>query len=84
MNSTVLRTLVAPFTGAWIEISSGPGTRCVIFVAPFTGAWIEISLLRVSDVQVLVAPFTGAWIEICSGKEEHMWDGGRSLHGSVD
>ena len=35
--------MVAPFTGAWIEIRITKG-RLVIKtpVAPFTGAWIEI------------------------------------------
>ena len=34
--------LVAPFTGAWIEIFRSLGHHPVILVAPFTGAWIEI------------------------------------------
>ena len=33
---------VAPFAGAWIEISSNPKSSTVICVAPFAGAWIEI------------------------------------------
>ena len=40
---------VAPFTGAWIEISfvarHYPGW---IRVAPFTGAWIEIGIIRIT------------------------------------
>ena len=36
---------VAPFTGAWIEISDlKDKTLCFSSVAPFTGAWIEIDL----------------------------------------
>ena len=35
--------LVAPFTGAWIEIKRFFLSTPFIFVAPFTGAWIEIS-----------------------------------------
>ena len=34
--------LVAPFTGAWIEISSRSRPWWIREVAPFTGAWIEI------------------------------------------
>ena len=35
--------MVAPFTGAWIEINiSITYTCCNTEVAPFTGAWIEI------------------------------------------
>ena len=37
--------MVAPFTGAWIEIRR---SRKAVFgnrVAPFTGAWIEIMMV---------------------------------------
>ena len=34
--------LVAPFTGAWIEIPCNISFARVSIVAPFTGAWIEI------------------------------------------
>ena len=34
--------LVAPFTGAWIEMCQGTARRRWPLVAPFTGAWIEI------------------------------------------
>ena len=34
--------MVAPFTGAWIEILAGTNRPLVTIVAPFTGAWIEI------------------------------------------
>ena len=38
------RTVVAPFTGAWIEIKSVQGgITAGGWVAPFTGAWIEIA-----------------------------------------
>ena len=33
---------VAPFAGAWIEISALTGTFTPRCVAPFAGAWIEI------------------------------------------
>ena len=35
-------TEVAPFTGAWIEMSSHSSKSASAEVAPFTGAWIEI------------------------------------------
>jgi len=38
----VLARLVAPFTGAWIEMSTPASCRAASTVAPFTGAWIEI------------------------------------------
>ena len=34
--------LVAPFTGAWIEIFTHRSISSALIVAPFTGAWIEI------------------------------------------
>ena len=34
--------MVAPFTGAWIEIIGVPCLYLRRLVAPFTGAWIEI------------------------------------------
>ena len=34
--------VVAPFTGAWIEIFFLRDRHQPILVAPFTGAWIEI------------------------------------------
>ena len=37
-----LQGIVAPFTGAWIEIARYCWARYDLVVAPFTGAWIEI------------------------------------------
>ena len=34
--------VVAPFTGAWIEINAESAELSDKTVAPFTGAWIEI------------------------------------------
>ena len=38
-----LGRLVAPFTGAWIEITKIMRRQISGLVAPFTGAWIEIT-----------------------------------------
>ena len=35
-------TGVAPFTGAWIEMTMSRVDGAAVGVAPFTGAWIEI------------------------------------------
>ena len=60
----ILSLEVAPFAGAWIEISTVREVRDAVSVAPFAGAWIEIQ----SHVNLyngfFVAPFAGAWIEI--------------------
>ena len=39
----MINVLVAPFTGAWIEIDKCLDIEVVRKVAPFTGAWIEIN-----------------------------------------
>ena len=36
-------SVVAPYTGAWIEIHSHSVNLSNTHVAPYTGAWIEIS-----------------------------------------
>ena len=55
---------VAPFVGAWIEISIFEYRLSSLAVAPFVGAWIEIHDNRIIKVEESVAPFVGAWIEI--------------------
>ena len=40
------RILVAPFVGAWIEMTDDLTTWKPISVAPFVGAWIEIGHVR--------------------------------------
>ena len=61
--NTYTRT-VAPFAGAWIEISYYLILLSYITVAPFAGAWIEIQTRELYDWKAIVAPFAGAWIEI--------------------
>ena len=34
---------VAPYAGAWIEISLNPFVFAKILVAPYAGAWIEMA-----------------------------------------
>ena len=42
-----LPLVVAPFAGAWIEISKAIGRSDRCLVAPFAGAWIEIGMTDV-------------------------------------
>ena len=63
-ETAIHEPLVAPFTGAWIEIISWAFPRQTSSVAPFTGAWIEIIMMKAPGGTAIVAPFTGAWIEI--------------------
>ena len=77
-------SLVAPYTGAWIEIRLLMPCWAGRCVAPYTGAWIEI-VISVMVVHFLhVAPYTGAWIEISPSWYLFVSLAGRSLHGSVD
>ena len=46
----IQRLLVAPFAGAWIEISDSYPNAGVQDVAPFAGAWIEIGDTLVADM----------------------------------
>ena len=55
---------VAPYAGAWIEISSVCFTFIVTPVAPYAGAWIEIYYRPQGAEPLKVAPYAGAWIEI--------------------
>ena len=75
---------VAPFTGAWIEITWLNPIVILTKVAPFTGAWIEIQTGSGNHQSENVAPFTGAWIEIVTLIMVLDVPLGRSLHGSVD
>ena len=38
----IIRLLVAPHAGAWIEILDKGGEKGVSYVAPHAGAWIEM------------------------------------------
>ena len=76
--------LVAPFTGAWIEIGTAYKIEGDRYVAPFTGAWIEMTISLTISGRTRVAPFTGAWIEILTYRAGTANPGSRSLHGSVD
>ena len=56
--------VVAPHTGAWIEIDIKGFVLSVVHVAPHTGAWIEIASATGLPLSPRVAPHTGAWIEM--------------------
>ena len=63
-----LRRLVAPFTGAWIEMSGffrqiRAGQRRTLHGCVDWNLYIHIY----GKMETLVAPFTGAWIEILTG-----------------
>ena len=41
-NTKLQNIIVAPFVGAWIEMSASALTCACAWVAPFVGAWIEM------------------------------------------
>ena len=77
--------MVAPFTGAWIEIVYCLCTLLVgfVLVAPFTGAWIEIPVDYGAYVchQSLPSRERGLKLLLPANVERYSR---RSLHGSVD
>ena len=75
---------VAPFAGAWIEISPSAADGRGGPVAPFAGAWIEMISSACVSVGLVVAPFAGAWIEIRIPHGPARPYRRRSLRGSVD
>ena len=55
---------VAPYAGAWIEITCFYASHCRPRVAPYAGAWIEIATVPGATGNQHVAPYAGAWIEM--------------------
>ena len=77
--------LVAPFTGAWIEMQCCLNSQFSrVIVAPFTGAWIEIITSKSIIYINQVAPFTGAWIEIIPDKSKLLEGASRTFHRCED
>ncbi len=77
------KSVVAPFTGAWIETSSAMAHDTSAPVAPFTGAWIET--VNMADV-----PEGGGSRPSRARGLKRVWQEnaeqqrGRALHGRVD
>ena len=64
MSRVRLAWRVAPYAGAWIEISLLYSPTPSRNVAPYAGAWIEISPCTPRKATAAVAPYAGAWIEM--------------------
>ncbi len=45
LKADLLALVVAPYTGAWIEITIARQLMLLYLVAPYTGAWIDKSNL---------------------------------------
>ena len=83
-RSTDCFLLVAPFTGAWIEIYCFPHQAGTSFVAPFTGAWIEILQLQYLNIYQNRRSLHGSVDWNFSFASFSKAFSCRSLHGSVD
>ena len=79
-----MRSAVALFTRAWIEITAFCLDNANYRVALFTRAWIEIASQNYKDHVPLVALFTRAWIEIFLLNFMLSQDNCRPLHEGVD
>ena len=56
---------VAPFTGAWIEMTLSPAQAMIVAAShPSRVRGLKSKCLEALRLGILVAPFTGAWIEI--------------------
>ena len=80
-----LALTVAPYTGAWIEISAGASTSgSPIWSLPTRERGLKSIATTAAPNATVVAPYTGAWIEIFGQALCRSDRYGRSLHGSVD
>ena len=66
--TTVLDSLVAPFTGAWIEIRKRSRVVRTGKSLPSRERGLKSQVAVSNYMHVIVAPFTGAWIEIGCGR----------------
>ncbi|WP_404351873.1 hypothetical protein [Caproicibacterium sp. XB2] len=76
--------MVAPYTGAWIEITLYWYIRGKPLVAPYTGAWIEIIYFSALLPLLLSLPTRERGLKCRWGRRKRRWSNCRSLHGSVD
>ena len=76
--------IVAPFAGAWIEITVGFRKSWNLKSLPSRERGLKFLPLFASYVNPAVAPFAGAWIEIWYYTWSRIWVLCRSLRGSVD
>ena len=84
MRRIFTRADVAPFTGAWIEISWGTDILAGATSLPSRERGLKLRGCQLFGLPAQVAPFTGAWIEMAAYMPES-WSGiSRSLYGSVD
>ena len=76
--------VVAPFTGAWIEMELAGLEDGPEIVAPFTGAWIEMLLSSGPAVLQVSLPSRERGLKSEILLPYRRAGQGRSLHGSVD
>ena len=76
---------VAPFTGAWIEMSASKISDTVASPShPSRVRGLKLVVDCFREICFPVAPFTGAWIEMYDVKDSAGLVSSRTLHGCVD
>ena len=55
-----MRSVVAPYMGAWIEILSWENQQGLLGVAPYMGAWIEIYVKLSIDLLIMSRSLHGS------------------------
>ena len=62
--------VVAPFTGAWIEILLTKDLNKTLMSLPSRGRGLKYQTILWQSTSKSVAPFTGAWIEMLYQQQE--------------
>ena len=58
-NTVLLRSIVTPYVGVWIEIANAGNDYGIVSVTPYVGVWIEIDLSRITKKWVEGHPLCG-------------------------
>ena len=76
--------LVAPFTGAWVEIAVPGSEKAQMMTShPSRVRGLKYGAVKGLHNGNTVAPFTGAWVEIYRRRYNHSQHHSRTLHGCV-
>ncbi len=77
--------MVAPYTGAWIEIPREKAEKEKrVTSPPIRGRGLKSYIVFEGEMSRAVAPYTGAWIEISNDWAQRQGGESRPLYGGVD
>ena len=80
----LVKQIVTPFVGVWIETSYISSYVNQSAVTPFVGVWIETLCYPIFYDQTSVTPFVGVWIETKFFDTLIEIDDSHTLRGCVD